>query len=82
MVKWYVDASFAVHPNMQGHTGGISTLGQGAQIVVSTKQKMKKGSSMECKLVGLDDLMPAELWVRCFLSARGMKSMIILFIRK
>jgi hypothetical protein len=22
LLMWYVDASFTVHPNMQGHTGG------------------------------------------------------------
>ena len=23
VLHWYVDASFAVHPNMRGHTGGV-----------------------------------------------------------
>jgi hypothetical protein len=27
--KWWVDASFAVHPNMRGHSGGGLSLGQG-----------------------------------------------------
>ncbi len=29
LLMWYVDAPFAVHPNMHGHTGGGLTLGRG-----------------------------------------------------
>ena len=32
VLNWYVDASFAVHPNMRGHTGGGLTLGRGFPI--------------------------------------------------
>ncbi len=37
LLMWYVDASFAVHPNMCGHTGGGLTLGRGFPISASTK---------------------------------------------
>ena len=40
VLNWFVDASFAVHPNMRGHTGGGLTLGRGFPIVTSTKQKL------------------------------------------
>jgi hypothetical protein len=39
LLMWYVDASFAVHPNMRGHTGGGLTMGRGFPISTSTKQK-------------------------------------------
>jgi hypothetical protein len=29
VLSWYVDASFAVHPDMRGHTGGAMTMGRG-----------------------------------------------------
>jgi hypothetical protein len=29
VLMWYVYASFAVHPNMRGHTGGCMTMGRG-----------------------------------------------------
>ncbi len=29
VLSWYVDASFAVHPDMRGHTGGAMTMGTG-----------------------------------------------------
>jgi hypothetical protein len=37
ILKWWVDASFAVHPNMRGHSGGGLSLGRGFPIVSSTK---------------------------------------------
>jgi hypothetical protein len=29
-IKWWIDASFAVHPDMQSHTGGTMSLGKGS----------------------------------------------------
>ena len=40
VLMWYVDASFAVHPNMRSHTGGVFTMGRGFPINSSTKQKL------------------------------------------
>ena len=71
VLNWYVDASFAVHPNMRGHTGGGLTLGRGFPIVCSTKQKLNTRSSTESELVGVDDMMPSILWTRYFLKAQG-----------
>jgi hypothetical protein len=71
ILNWYIDASFAVHPNMRGHTGGGLTLGRGFPIVSSTKQKLNTRSSTESKLVGVDDMMLSILWTRYFLKAQG-----------
>jgi hypothetical protein len=68
---WYVDASFAVHLNMRGHTGGGLTMGRGFPISVSTKQKLNTKSSTESELVGIDDMMPIVLWTRYFLLSQG-----------
>ena len=68
---WYVDASFAVHPNMHSHTGGGLTMGRGFPISVSTKQKLSMQSSSEGELVGVDDMMPIILWARQFLLEQG-----------
>jgi hypothetical protein len=40
VVKWYVDASFAVHPDFKSHTGTMMTLGKGAMQSIARKQKM------------------------------------------
>ena len=71
VLNWYVDASFAVHPNIRGHTGGGLTLGRGFPIVSSTKQKLNTRSSTESELVGVDDMMPSIIWARYFLKVQG-----------
>ena len=71
VLKWYVDGSFAVHPDMKGHTGAGLTMGRGYPITTSTKQKLNTRSSTESELVGVDDAMPSVLWTRLFLEAQG-----------
>ena len=34
VVKWYVDASFVVHPDYRSHTGAVMTLGEGSIIAM------------------------------------------------
>jgi hypothetical protein len=70
ILKWWIDASFAVHQNMLGHTGGGLSMGRGFPIVSSTKQKLNTRSSTETEIVGVDDCMPAVLWTRYFLEAQ------------
>ena len=71
VLHWYVDASFAVHQNMRGHTGGGLTLGQGFPITSSNKQKLNTRSSTESELVGVDDMMSLIIWTRNFLKSQG-----------
>ena len=39
VAKWYVDASFSVHPDYRSHTGAVMTLSEGIIISMSKKQK-------------------------------------------
>jgi hypothetical protein len=71
ILKWWVDTSFAVHPNMRGHSGGGLSLGGGFPIVSSTKQKLNTRSSTETDIVGADDFTPAICWTRYFMKAQG-----------
>ncbi len=47
LLMWYLDALFAVHPNMCEHTGGGLTVGRGFPITASAKQKLNIRSSTE-----------------------------------
>jgi hypothetical protein len=67
ILKWWVDTSFAVHPDMRGHSGGGLSLGQGFTILSSTKQKLNTQSSTETGIMGADDFMPATCWTRYFM---------------
>jgi hypothetical protein len=70
-IYWWVDVSYAVHPNMHGHTGGTMSMGRGSVYSTSTKQKLVTRSSTECELVGIHDVMPQIEWTKLFLEAQG-----------
>jgi len=56
--KWWVDSSYAVHPDMKSHTGIYMTLGtKGATYMSSCKQKINTKSSTEAELVAVDDVL-------------------------
>jgi hypothetical protein len=71
VLSWYVDASFAVHPDMKGHTGDAMTMGTGFSLDKSTKHKLNTRSSTESDIVAVDNLIPQILWVRLILKAQG-----------
>jgi hypothetical protein len=71
MLMWYVNASFAEHPNMWGHTDGGMTMEGGFPISVSTEQKLNTKSLTESELVGIDDIMPSILWTHYFMLSQG-----------
>jgi hypothetical protein len=70
-LRWWIDGSHAVHPNMRGHTGGGLSFGLGFPISQSAKQKLNTRSSTESELVAVDDMMPTVLWSRQFLEEQG-----------
>jgi hypothetical protein len=71
IIKWWVDGSHGVHFDMRGHTGGMASLGKGALMPTSTRQKLNTRSSTETELVGADDMMPQIMWTNYFLAAQG-----------
>ena len=55
-VFMWVDAAYAVHPNMRSHTGGATSMGWGVLHSKSSKQKLNTKSSTEAELVGVSHL--------------------------
>ncbi len=70
IVKWYIDVAFGVHPDYRSHTGATCTMGKGAIISMSKKQKLNTKSSTTAKLVGVDDAIIMVLWMQLFLDAQ------------
>ena len=70
-IRWWVDASYNVHDDCRGHTGAMMSLGRGAEISFSRKQRLNVRSSCEGELVGIDDALPLILWARYFIEAQG-----------
>ena len=73
VLKWHIDASFAMHPDFKSHTGGLFTYGTGAAITTSRKQKLNTRSSTEAELVATDDMVTMVLWTKLFLEAQGIE---------
>jgi hypothetical protein len=71
VAKWFVDASYAVHPDMRSHTGGTMTLGGGSIFNKSTKQKLNGKSSTEAEVIAVDDVVGQILWTQYFLKSQG-----------
>eukprot|EP00978_Attheya_sp_CCMP212_P015107 scaffold38838_cov56-Attheya_sp.AAC.3 len=58
IIKWWVDASYAVHPDAKSHTGGTPMLlGKGSVYSASLKLKLNTKSSTESELVGASDML-------------------------
>ena len=71
VIKWWVDASYAVHGDCRGHTGATMSMGSGSITSISRKQKINTRSSTEAELIGIDDALPQILWTRYFVEAQG-----------
>lgn len=69
--KWLVDASHNVHWDCRGQTGAGMTLGSGAVVSSSNKQKVNTRSACESELVGVDDACPTLLWSLYFIQGQG-----------
>ena len=72
-LRTWVDASFAVHPDMKSHTGGVISMGTGGIACKSSKQKLNTKSSTEAEVVGASDYLPNTVWMKMFLEAQGHK---------
>ena len=71
MMQWHIDASFAVHIDVCGHTGGTVTMGKGSTHSKSIKQKINGKSGAETEVIGVDDALPQALWTNYFMKAQG-----------
>ena len=71
IIKWWVDASYAVHQNMRSHTGATMSVGRGMIYSKSAKQKLNSKSSTEAELIGASDMLGQTLWTLYFLRDQG-----------
>jgi hypothetical protein len=72
-IKWYLDASFAVHPDYKSHTSTTMVYGDGNGAVqsISRKQKLNTKSSTKSNLVRVDNVLVMILWTKLFLEEQG-----------
>ena len=71
VIKWWVDASDRTHWDCKGHTGAMMSLGKGAVLSYSGKQKLNTKSSTESELVGADTVLTRVIWGLNFIESLG-----------
>ena len=71
ILQTWVDASYAIHPDMRSHTGAVISLGHGVINSKSSKQKINTKSLTEAELVGASDYISHTLWTSWFLKGQG-----------
>ena len=57
-LRWWIDAYYAVHPNMWVHTGVLLSTGIGFTIMNLTRQNINTCSSAESQMIGFRDYIP------------------------
>ena len=67
----WIDAAYAVNPDMKSQTGGTMSMGLGVLHSKSCKQKLNVKSSTESELVGVSDYLPYNIWMMMFMAAQG-----------
>jgi hypothetical protein len=72
LLTW-IDASYGIHPNMRGHTGGAMSFGTGIIHGKASKQKLNTKSSTETEVVGTSDYLPYNIWLQHFMEHQGYK---------
>jgi hypothetical protein len=73
-IKWWADASFAMHADFKSHTGGAMLLVKGVVYGMSTRQRINTRSLTEAELVAANDVMVQLLWTQHFLREQGYSS--------
>ena len=63
----WIDASYAVHPKMRGHTGGAMSFGRGVMHARAGKQKLNVKSSTEAELVGISEYLSYNIHITNFM---------------
>ena len=71
ILQTWVDASYATHHDMRGHTGGLMSMGIGAIHNKCSKQKLNAKISTETEIIGASYYIPWTLWAKRFLQAQG-----------
>jgi hypothetical protein len=71
-LRSWVDTSYAVHPDMRSHTGGVMSFGTyGLVCKSSSKQKLNTQNSTETEVVGASNFLPNTMRVQMFLAGQS-----------
>ena len=71
VVKWWVDAAYAVRDDFKSQCCASMSFGRGTIMNKSTKQKLNTKSSCEAELVAASDMVAHLIWTIYFLASIG-----------
>jgi len=54
--QWWVNSSYAVHPDMKSHKGVLMSIGKGCTYMASSKQKLLRGIAYNSSTEDIDDV--------------------------
>ena len=66
IIQQWIDASYGVHVDIRGQTGGMISMGRGTLINKSMKQKLNTKSSTKTEVIGLSGIVPLFLRLEIF----------------
>eukprot|EP00957_Ditylum_brightwellii_P016061 1210175-Ditylum_brightwellii.AAC.1 len=72
-LTWYVDAVFAVVPDVRSHTGAMFIMSKGTIYSTSTKQQVNSRSSTKAELIAVNDTISKIIWTKKFVESQGLK---------
>ena len=72
-LHFYADSAHMLNSDIKGHTGAFVTIGGGAILAKSKKQRLNSSSSCESELIGTGEYLKHVTWVRNFMLAQGYK---------
>ena len=70
IIKWWVDASYAVHLDMRGHTGATMSFVGVSVTGIAKNHKINVKSSTEAELIGARKSLPQMLWTQYSIEAQ------------
>ena len=76
-----VDASYAVHPNMRIHTGGLMSMGYVMLHFRYSKKNLYANISTEAELIVTSEYVPFNVGWLCFWMHKDMRIITILFFK-
>ena len=69
-IQWWVDTSYGMHSDSKGNIGTMMTLGKGAAMSLSKRQKLNNRSLNEAELMCTNDTIPQRMWGKYFIGAK------------
>ena len=64
IIKWWLDASYAVHDDMHGNNWETISLGRGSVLIMSKNKKINTKISTKAELIGADDAITQIFWTK------------------